>query len=154
MQTQEWIHRRMSTSRHRKEHCTLGPKRPATPGKPISPESPCAESKTRWCEWSQDTGAARPPWQMPVSRGVEWIGICALCQRSRQNLVPSPPVMIYTQELLSVSRPPSLLTETLHWQLRRKSFHTTNFYSFLFYVNACIYFSCHTAPAQSAAQHW
>lgn len=37
---------------------TLGPKRPATPGKPISPESPCGESRTRWCEWSQDKAVA------------------------------------------------------------------------------------------------
>lgn len=37
--------------------CTLGPKRPAIPGKPISPESPCGESEMRWGEWGQDKDA-------------------------------------------------------------------------------------------------
>lgn len=37
--------------------CTLGPKRPATPGKPISPESPCVGSRTRWGERGRDKDA-------------------------------------------------------------------------------------------------
>lgn len=75
----------MSGNRHSgMELCTLGPKRPATPGKPISPESPCRESRTRWYEWSLDKDTASHLCQMLVSPGVEWTGTCALSEEQAE----------------------------------------------------------------------
>lgn len=42
--------------------CTLGPKRPAIPGKPISPGSPCGENSMRWGKKGQDKDAWPVTW--------------------------------------------------------------------------------------------